>query len=461
MKSRRRVSSALRPFYYETSLRTSSLGLTGMKRHVISSAGLLLAITLLFPNLLGSLTNVNAQTPLPRQESYQFTNGQWFDGSGFRRRAFYSVNGVLTVKKPARIDKVFDLKNRYVVPPFAEGHNHWLEPQRVDEYIQNYLRDGVFYVKDEANMPYIVSQFREKLNRPTSVDFITALQGFTGSGGHPLEIIRQFQKVGVLPKEWSERDFDGHAVMIVNDAKDIPSRWSLLLESKPDFVKVFLNYSGPGETRKDNPKKTGLDPKFLPEIVRLAHKAGLYVSAHISTAADFHNALVAGVDEIAHLPFIDFQKELANEHFLISETDARLAARHGVRVITTLGWLRADLGDDPQREKEARTLVVIPNLQLLKRHGVKLLVGSDQFRQTSLPEVLLISSMEVFTNLELLKMYCEVTPQAIFPKRKIGFLRKGYEASFLVLDGNPLTNFEEIKNIGLRFKQGYLLNLQK
>lgn len=431
-----------------------------MKSHVIKSVGLLLA-TLLLSSLIGPLTNVKAQTPLPRKESYEFTNGQWFDGSGFRRRVFYSINGILTLKKPGRIDKGFDLQNGYVIPPFAEAHNHWLEPQRVDEYIQNYLSDGVFYVKDEANMPYIVSQFREKLNRPTSVDFITAMQGFTGSGGHPLEVIRQFHQMGILPQEWSESDFDGKAVMIVNDAKDIPSRWSLLLESKPDFVKVFLNYTGPGETRKDNPKKTGLDPKFLPEIVRLAHKAGLYVSAHISTAMDFHNALVGGVDEIAHLPFIDFQKELGNEHFLISETDARLAARHGVRVITTLGWLRADLGDDPQREKEARMQVVIPNLRLLKRHGVKLVVGSDQFRQTSLPEILLIFSLNVFTNLELLKMSCEVTPQAIFPKRKIGFLREGYEASFLVLDGNPLTNFEQIKNIKSRFKQGYLLNLQK
>jgi len=365
------------------------------------------------------------------------------------------------LKRPGRIDEVVDLKNGYVIPPFAEAHNHWLEPQRVDEYIQNYLRDGVFYVKDEGNLPYIVSQFRDKLDRPTSVDFITALLGFTGSGGHPLEIIRQFKTFGVLPKEWSEADFDGKAVMIVDDAKDIPSHWSLLLESKPDFVKVFLNYSEQFGMHKDDPKKTGLNPKLLPEIVRLAHAAGLYVSVHISTAADFHNALVAGADEIAHLPFIDFDKELGNEHFRISETDARLAARRGVRVITTLGWLKADLGDDPQRAAEARTQVVIPNLRLLKRFGVKILVGSDQFRQTSLPEILLISSLKVFTNLELLKMSCEVTPQAIFPKRKIGFLRGGYEASFLVLDGNPLTDFEQIKNIKLRFKQGYPLNSER
>jgi len=389
-----------------------------MKRHIIKSTVLLLVLVLLLPCLRTPLMESNAQTPLPQQKSYQFTNGQWFDGKVFRRRNFYSVNGVLTLKKPAKIDEVADLKNGYVIPPFAEAHNHWLEPQRVDKYIQNYLRDGVFYIKDEANLPYLVSQFRDKLNRPTSVDFITALQGFTGSGGHPLEIIRQFKEIGVLPKEWSERDFDGKAVMIVDDAKDIPSRWSLLLESKPEFVKAFLLYSEQYGMHKDNPKKSGLNPKLLPEIVRLAHKAGLYVSVHISTATDFHNALVAGADEIAHLPFIDFDKELGNDQFLIRKADAQLAAKRGVRVITTLGWLTADLDDDPQRAEEARTQVVIPNLRLLKRHSVKLLVGSDQFRQTSLPEILLISSLKVFTNLELLKISCETTPQAIFPNEK-------------------------------------------
>ena len=276
-----------------------------------------------------------------------------------------------------------------------------------------------------------------------------------------MEIIRQFQKFGVLPKEWADSDIDGNAVMIVDDAKDIPSRWSRLLLGKPDFVKVFLNYSEQFGTHNGDPKKTGLNPKFLPEIVDRAHKAGLYVSVHISTAADFHNAIVSGADEIAHLPFVDFEKAYGNEHFLISDADARLAAKHGVRVITTVGWLVADLGDDPKAAEKARTEVIIPNLRLLKLYHVKLLVGSDQFRQTSLPEILLLSSFNVFTNLELLKISCEITPRAIFPKRKIGFLRDGYEASFLVLDGNPITNFDSIKNIRLRFKQGFYLSATK
>lgn len=434
-----------------------------MRTFVIKFVVFLLAFTFLFPCLRNSFAEIDAQTPAPSPKSYQFINGNWFDGKRFRRRSFYSVNNLLTSKKPAKIDETVDLKNGYVVPPFAEGHNHWLEPQAVDEYIRNYLRDGVFYVKDEANLPYIVSQFRDKVNRPTSVDFVTALQGFTGSGGHPLEIIRQFQKFGILPKEWSESDFDGKAVMIADGIKDIPTRWSLLMKGKPDFVKAFLIYSEEYGKHKDDPKKTGLDPKLLPEIVRRAHEAGLYVSVHIDTAIDFHNALIAGADEIAHLPLVGFDRKTGDKRFLISENDARLAAKRGVRVITTLGWLKGDddFAGDSQRAKEVEQQIIIPNLRLLKRYGVKLLVGSDQFRQTPLPEILLIKSLNVFTNLELLKMSCETTPQAIFPKRRIGFLRDGFEASFLVLGGNPLTDFERIKNITLRFKQGYFIEASK
>ena len=45
----------------------------------------------------------------------------------------------------------------------------------------------------------------------------------------------------------------------------------------------------------------------------------------------------------------------------------------------------------------------------------------------------------VYSPLEVLKMVTEATPQFIFPERQIGLLRDGYEASFLVYSGDPLT----------------------
>ena len=47
--------------------------------------------------------------------------------------------------------------------------------------------------------------------------------------------------------------------------------------------------------------------------------------------------------------------------------------------------------------------------------------------------------------------------KTIFPKRKIAKLKNGYEASFIAVPENPLENFEAVKNITFRFKQGIKL----
>ena len=72
-----------------------------------------------------------------------------------------------------------------------------------------------------------------------------------------------------------------------------------------------------------------------------------------------------------------------------------------------------------------------------------------------------LHEMKVFDNLTLLKLWCETTARAIFPKRKIGHLKKGYEASFLVLSGNPIENFDNVKGIKMRFKQGHRVTVDQ
>jgi cytosine/adenosine deaminase-related metal-dependent hydrolase len=69
-------------------------------------------------------TVVVMQTAPVTTRNYQFRNGQWFDGKGFRRGDWYAVNGVLTRRAPAKIDEVFDLQNNFVIPPFADAHTH-------------------------------------------------------------------------------------------------------------------------------------------------------------------------------------------------------------------------------------------------------------------------------------------------------------------------------------------------
>jgi hypothetical protein len=54
-----------------------------------------------------------------------FVNGEWFDGKDFQSATFYGVNGLLTKRKPNGPVETVDLQGGFVVPAFADAHNHF------------------------------------------------------------------------------------------------------------------------------------------------------------------------------------------------------------------------------------------------------------------------------------------------------------------------------------------------
>jgi imidazolonepropionase-like amidohydrolase len=142
--------------------------------------------------------------------------------------------------------------------------------------------------------------------------------------------------------------------------------------------------------------------------------------------------------------------------YRISEADAALAAQKHIVVVTTIGEA-IDLTFDEKLDERSRLAVramLIDNLNVLRKHRVSIAIGSDSFRQTALAEALSLAKLKSLDNLTLLKMWCVATAATIFPKRKIGYLKDGYVANFLVLTANPLTDFNNVKTIELRIKQG-------
>jgi hypothetical protein len=393
-------------------------------------------------------------------KTYEFVNGQWFDGEHFLPTTFYSVNGKLTNEKPPLVDEKIDLAGGFVVPPFGEGHNHnVVQPEHLEEKIAQYLTDGIYYVKITNSIREYTDKIRAKLNLPQSLDVTFANGGLTASGGHPVklyeEVLRKHMYGGV-EKFW----FNNRAYFIIDSEDDLRSKWPLILAARPDFIKTFLFYSEEFEKRRDDPAYTGrrgLDPRLLTAIVARAHQDKLRVTVHIETAADFHNALQSGVDEIAHLPGYNIPTHHPMSAFEISEEDALLAGRRGVFVVTTTILTEAKIKDLAQRQKIHKNQV--RNLRLLHRHGVPIAIGSDGFEMTAAAEARHLHDLQAFDNLTLLKLWCETTPRAIFPDRKIGRLKEGYEASFLVLGGNPVADFANVGNIRRRFKQGMPLVL--
>ncbi|HYD14141.1 MAG TPA: amidohydrolase family protein [Allosphingosinicella sp.] len=395
----------------------------------------------------GFAATSRAQTPATHGVEYR--GGRWFDGTRFVPRTVYVVDGLFRSRAPARVDRVVDLAGGFVVPPFADAHQHLYAP--IEPTIRAYLRDGIFYVKDQANAPLGRQAIHAALNRPTSFDYLSANQGWTSPGGHPVEVILRAAPAGTPMGDMIRQRMDPDFAMLVDTPADVARHWPLFMAGtpRPDFVKVFLFYSEDHARRRADARfegNRGMDPALVPVIVRLAHRAGLQVSAHVYTAADFRAAVEGGVDQIAHLPGGHLSPDAT---FLLTDADARRAARRGVTVITTI----TQHGDAALTDRLVRNQFA-HNIRLLRRAGVPLLLGSDRFGDTAVTEAAALARSGLFTNLELLRLWSVTTPRAIFPSRRIGRLADGYEASFLVLGGDPLADFANTRRIVRRVRQG-------
>jgi imidazolonepropionase-like amidohydrolase len=104
----------------------------------------------------------------------------------------------------------------------------------------------------------------------------------------------------------------------------------------------------------------------------------------------------------------------------------------------------------------------VANLRTLLEAGVKIAIGSDGISGerrfvTARDEVNFLAGHGMLDNLALLRAWAVDTPRTIFPDRKLGELRPGFEANFLVLGADPLDDPANLHRISLRVKAGRVL----
>lgn len=380
-----------------------------------------------------------------------FKNGSILQNGEFVNKSFYSVNGKLSFKKLHKIDSVVDLTGLYVIPPFAEGHNHSLESSwQLEERINSFLSKGVFYAKIMSSMKPRLDPLLHRFNKPDGIDIVYTYAPITANGGHPIQIREDAFKRGDYSGLFTDKkEIENNGYYIINNEDDLNKKLPGIISENNSFVKIMILFSEEYEKRKGDSTyfgRKGLNPQLIESIVTKVHKAGLKVAAHIESAADFHVAVDAGVDEIAHLPCL-YKKEP------IDRADALLAAQKKIVVTTTLSLLN--------RISNAETKAVllknaVANLTILKEANVELQIGSDDWADNSVGEAMMVQSTGVFSNAALINMWTK-TPVTMFPNRKIGIIKDGYEASFIALKRNPLVDFSAVKEILLKVKNGKLL----
>jgi imidazolonepropionase-like amidohydrolase len=381
-----------------------------------------------------------------------YVHGRWWNGSSFVEGARYVRGQTFTPRPQGRPDRTVDLAGAYVTPPYADAHNHM--PGATPDVSNRAIAAGVFYLMNPTVLASVGANTPRELEGPGKIDAVLSMGAITAPGGHPEALYVDVLRPRVYPN-MTPGDFLGDAYHYVTSIADIAPVLDRLVAQHAQFVKVMVLFSEEYARRKDDPAFRGfkgVDPTLVAPLVAAAHARGLRVAVHIETAADFRVITAAGADEAAHMPgYWDPTGPL--DAYRITDTDAAAAARaHMVVVPTASLALRRD--EDAARRAAVQDMQRT-NLLALKRAHVPLLIGTDQQPGDAPDEAAYLIGLGVLTPREALNALTEATPRYIFPDRRIGRLEPGYEASFLVLAGDPIRDFAASQAILRRVKQGY------
>ena len=425
--------------------------------------------------LLALLLAVAASGPDAHgQPATAYVGGRWYDGDRFvSRDTTWSDGGVFVAGPLAGPARLVELGGRWVVPPFGDAHLHaFADPETTAATDSLLLARGVLYALN-PNVP--LSERDRVRDVQTTVDRLYANGGITAPGGHPAPLYESRALGLQIADLWGPRAAeirasrlaDGDAYHLALTVADLDVVWPRVLAGRPDWVKVYLLHSERWAAGVSDPPG-GLSPEVAAEVVRRAHAAGLPVVAHVETAADARAALAAGVDLLAHAPGYGVTTEdpaLADggAYVLDGALVSELAAA-GLPVTPTLarGPLTVRFIPEPYRP-DSTTLAVVRRYhrdlyRQLAAAGVPIAVGADSGGLWAWDDVAYAVEIGGLTPAQALRAWSVTTPRALFPRRAIGRLAVGSEASLLALACDPTRGWSCTERITHREVRGRALD---
>lgn len=402
---------------------------------------------LLFSLLSAALV---AQTPSP---NYEIKNGNWYNGKDFVPGTWYVSGGLLSKKAPARVDSVVDLLGRFVIPPMGDAFSSSIaDNSSAANAIKMYMDEGSYYIQILSNTQEGRTATQSLLNKPGAPDVLYGNGGITCTLGYPF-IKYEAPAQGIRTPDAVAQRYDfireqrkmlGNAYWFVDNKDALDKNWEKILAQKPSVISIYLLdvKNGGGKENK------GLSAEVAKAVVKKAHKAKLRVWAHIETPDDLRLGLQLGVDGFGNLPGYNWNGEGDAKKFELSDADLKSLAKKKTAVVTLFAHAQSATPRPAVQELHRKTL------QRLMAANVNLVLGSNDPQRTGRGELNYWHMLGSLDGAATLKVLCENTPRAIFPKRKIGRIEDGYEASFIVLSDNPLSNILKVRASPFKMKNG-------
>jgi imidazolonepropionase-like amidohydrolase len=227
-----------------------------------------------------------------------------------------------------------------------------------------------------------------------------------------------------------------------------------------------------------------LAPEVMAAICSEAHKLDMRCTGHVPTSMDLHEAIDAGMDQLAHFPVRgdlatdEGKKQIA--HFLAKKTifdptaswgeiGGKSAAEPMENIQPVLQHLPrpllqdhvASLGQSPSdtATSHARLARMLANIKAAHDAGVPIIAGTDE----GIPAYSVYRELELyvkagFSPMEALRAATAVAAQAMRVDKDLGTIETGKRADLLVLDANPLDNISNVRTVRFVMKDGRMFD---
>lgn len=353
-----------------------------------------------------------------------------FDGENDLGVVNVAIDGQMIAaisKDPLEGETVVDGKGKYLIPGMVNAHVHASEP--------GHLKEGYpLGILANLNMHTGLEQREvewKKIARDSAgfAFLFGAGHACTVPGGHPTQFSPDMETIDgtVTIEEWVDH-------RIANGADYI----KIIRENHP-----WLEYPGQPTLTYDQ----------IRQAIEYAHQREYKVVVHATQARDFVEIAKFKPDGYVHM--WDFRKNSD-----ISEEDFNTIANSGAFIVPTSGFA---LKAPPPFMKPFIEKSMIPLEQRLeairKFHelGILIVAGTDaQDGQMNFGDDFYLE-LEVYqraglSNLEVLRTATGNAAKAF--DIPVGLLKVGGDANMVLIDGNPLDDLEDLKNVAQVWKNG-------
>ncbi len=339
---------------------------------------------------------------------------------------------------------IIDMSDYYIIPGLIDCHTHLsIVPElgnqieqmklpatknilRSISHIKEDFKSGVTTMRVMAEENYIDFEIRKAIQEKiiNGPNILTAGKGIVASNGH------------------------GVALTVADGPEEVRKVARENFAMGADHLKIFV--TGGISTANNSLNNSTYSLEEIKMATREAEMVDKYVVAHAHGGKGIDLCIEAGVRSIEHAALITEE-----------QIDKLIKADAWITITSTILFDDKGVGAKDVANKEIRDKLLYgrelarKNWIKVVKSGVNYAVGTDSMHGRMPDEIVFLTELGV-SNADAIKAGTSKAANAC-KLDNIGIIEEGKIADFIVLEGNPLEDINELKNIKHIFKDGNLV----